>query len=50
MYAKMWFPLDRVKFPIYGNETEEEWADRKITQLKLEREKFEKSKKHKEKQ
>jgi hypothetical protein len=52
MYAKMWFPLERCTIPsFFGKpETEEEWADRKIAQLQLELEKFEKSKKHKEKQ
>lgn len=34
MYAKMWFPLDRAIFPT--NETEEQWADRKIRQIEWE--------------
>ena len=37
MFAKMWFPLERSIYPT--NETEEEWADRKISQLEYEAQK-----------
>lgn len=34
MFARMWFPLDR--FQSHTEETEEQWADRKIAQLERE--------------
>ena len=41
LYAKTWFPLERSYFPYNSNETEEEWADRKILQIENERKQHE---------